>query len=347
MTAFILAASALALLSLAFVLQPLWRGRRAAGLALTLSLAVVTGLLYTLVGTPRALDATQREQPTTLEGAIAQLRARLEADPSQLEGWLLLGRALTTQGEVIQARDAYAKAAALAPQEPDVLTQAAEARARANDRQFDATAVALLRQALAQQPMHQRARWFLGIAQRQAKQPAEAAKTWAPLLAIVDSKTAEGLREQINMARAEAGLEALPATVAAEPAGGTGSVAVRVSLDSSLQLPPGATLFVMARQAGGPPMPVAAEKIVNPTFPLEVVLDDADSPMPTLKLSALLGSGVKTSKKGREKSQVELLARVSTSGDATPQPGDLESQPQPVFLPFDGPVELRIDHARD
>jgi cytochrome c-type biogenesis protein CcmH len=332
MTLFIIAASVLALSSLAFVLRPLWQGRRVAGLALTLSLAVVAGLLYTQVGTPRALDFVQRSEPATLEDAIAQLRERLVQQPDQVEGWRLLGRALTAQGQVVQARDAYAKAAALAPQEPDVLTEAAEARAlAAPDRRFDDSAVALLRQALAKQPMHQRARWFLGIAQRQAQQPAEAARTWEPLLAIVDSKTAVGLREQIDLARAEAGMEPLPAPVASTAAS-SASLTVKVALDPSLKLPPGATLFVIARQAGGPPMPVAAKKIVTPVFPLEVVLDDADSLMPTAKLSSL--------------QKVELLARLSASGDATPQRGDLESSAMTVRFPGDAPVELVIDRVR-
>jgi cytochrome c-type biogenesis protein CcmH len=329
MTVFIVAASLLALLSLAFVLRPLWQGRRLAGLALTLSLAVVTGLLYTLVGTPRALDPAERSNPATLDEAIVLLRQRLDANPDQVEGWRLLGQALTAQKQAAQARDAYAKAAALAPQEPDVLTEAAEARALANpDHRFDEPAVALLRQALARQPMHQRARWFMGIAQRQARQPAEAAKTWEPLLAIVDSATAAGLREQIDQARADAGLPPLPAA-----APKTGGITVKVALDPSLKLPAGATLFVIARQPGGPPMPVAAEKIADPRFPLEVTLDDADSPMPTLKLSAL--------------AKVELIARLSTSGDATPRAGDLESPAHTVTQPAAAAVELTLDHARD
>jgi cytochrome c-type biogenesis protein CcmH len=329
MTVFIIAASLLALLSLAFVLRPLWQGRRLVGLALVLSFAVVTGLLYTLVGTPRALDPAQRSNPATLDDAIVLLRQRLAENPNQVEGWRLLGQAYTAQGQAAQARDAYAKAAELAPQEPDVLTEAAEARAQADPgRRFDEAAVALLQQALAKQPMHQRARWFLGIAQRQAKQPAEAARTWEPLLALVDSQTAAGLLEQINKARADAGMPALPA-----PAPKTGGVTVRIALDPALQLPPGATLFVIARQPGGPPMPVAAEKIANPGLPLEVVLDDADSPMPTLKLSSL--------------AKVELIARLSTTGDATPQAGDLESRATTLTLPAKAPVTLLLDHARD
>ena len=68
-------------------------------------------------------------------------------------------------------------------------------------------------------------------------------------------------------------------------------------------------------------------------LPLTVTLDDADSPMPTGKLSA--------------QREVELVARVSASGNAMPQAGDLESAPVRVALPGKGPIELRIGHARD
>ena len=146
----------------------------------------------------------------------------------------------------------------------------------------------------------------------------------------MDSQTAVGLREQIDLARAEAGQEPLPG---AAPAAATGGLRVTIALDPSLPPPAGATLFVIARQAGGPPMPVAVEKIAAPKFPLEVVLDDSDSPMPTMRLSAL--------------KQVEVIARLSSTGDATPQPGDPESRALPVSLPAKAPVALTIDHARD
>lgn len=333
MTLFVLTAALLACACLAYVLRPLWQARRATGLALVASLALVSGLLYLLVGTPQALDPAQRLGPQTLGDAVVQLQERLRAQPDQPEGWRLLARALAAQGRAVEARDAYARAVKLTPDDPDLLAEAAEARAlAAPEHRFDDAAVALLRQALARQPMHQRARWFLGIAQRQAQQPAEAVRTWEPLLAVVDAKTAPGLREQINLARADAGLPPLP-----EPAASTAAksaLRVRIAIDPALgALPANATLFVIARQAGGPPMPVAVEKVVSPRLPLEITLDDSDSPMPTHPLSAL--------------SQVEVVARLSASGDATPRAGDLESVARPVSLPATAPVELTLDHARD
>jgi cytochrome c-type biogenesis protein CcmH len=332
---FIATAVALTFAVLAFVLRPLWRARnsRTPALGLVAGLTLATYALYRMVGTPAALDPAMRNAPETLQGAIVQLEARLHDDPSQADGWRLLGHAYASAQEPVKSRDAYARAAALSPDDPEVLAEAAESRAlAAPGHRFDATAVALLRHALDIQPTHQRARWFLGIAQRQAGDPAAAAATWEPLLAEVDAKAGAALRDQVELARKEAGLPPLPPapTAAASPA-----LQVRVSLDPALaarvRLRGDASVFVIARVPGGPPMPVAAEKHAVSELPFTASLDDDDSPMPTRKLSGL--------------QEVELLARLSMGGDATPKPGDLQSPVLRVRLPATGPVDLVIGAA--
>ncbi len=315
MTVFVIASAALVLLVLGFVLRPLWRDKPIAGAGVLLSLTLATGLAYTLVGTPKALDPAQHRAPDNFTDAVAQLEAELARNPNQVEGWRLLANAYAAVGRSQDAQDAFARALKLAPDDADLLTQTAEARAiAAPDRTFDAAAVAMLQRALAQQPMHQRARWFLGIAQRQAKQPAAAAATWEPLLANVDANTGVSLREQINAARTDAGLAPLAPAAAATPT----RITVSVSLDPALamRMPKDAVVFVIARRPGGPPMPVAVEKLPAASLPQVITLDDADSLMPTTKLSQLQA--------------VEITARVSASGDAMPRKGDFEAVPATV-----------------
>jgi cytochrome c-type biogenesis protein CcmH len=332
---FVVVATVLVLLTLALVLRPLWRERPAPAIAAIAVLALLTLGLYRLVGTPAALETAARQMPATLPDAIAQLEAELQRNPQQVEGWRLLGRAYADGQQPAKARDAYAHAAQLAPEDPDILAEAAEARAlAAPQRIFDPQAVALLQHALQVQPQHQRARWFLGIAQRQAGKPADAAKTWEPLLAQVDAKTAAPLRAQIEVARAEAGLPPLPAAASA-PAGPL-LLQVEVRLDPDLaarvRLRGDASVFVIARAPDGPPMPVAVEKRGVQELPFTASLDDGDSPMPTQKLSAM--------------QEVEVIARLSMGSNAIPQTGDLESRPLRVKLPAKAPLVLTIDHAR-
>ncbi|HET8819616.1 MAG TPA: tetratricopeptide repeat protein [Xanthomonadaceae bacterium] len=328
--AFVVAALALAALVALVVTRPLWRATRGAAVAIGTGLVVCAGLLYLLVGTPASLDPATRAAPASMADAIAQLEAELARSPRQVEGWRLLGRAQRARGRVEEAADAFARAARLLPDDPDVLVEAAEARAMANPRRtLDAQAVAWLDHALEVQPAHQRARWFRGIAHRQAGDPAAAARTWEPLLAMVEPSTAASLREQVELARAEAGLPPLPDAPA--PVADGPRIEVTVSLAAALadRMPPGATLYVIARQAGGPPIPVAVERMPARDFPVAVILDDADSLMPTTRLS--------------QAGTVEVSARVSASGDATAAPGDLESAP--VTATPGTPVAVSIDRV--
>lgn len=332
MASFVVAAVLLGLLVLGGALWPLWRRapRAAGGLLVVLGVCAVA--LYLLVGTPQALEPQATQAPATLDAAVARLQDELQRNPQAAEGWQLLGRALAAQGKPEQARDAFARAARLLPDDPDALVEAAQSRSLADpQRRLDHEAVALLERALALQPSHQRARWFLGVAQRQRGQPALAAATWEPLLTQVDASTANSLRAQINAARSEAGQPPLQAdTPTAAPA--SAGVNVEVSLDPDLatrvQLSGDAAVFVIARQAGGPPMPVAVQKHTLQDLPLRITLGDADSPMPTMKLSAL--------------KEVELIARLSASGNAQRGEGDLESAPVRVKLPAKDPVKLVI-----
>ncbi|MEO6169622.1 MAG: tetratricopeptide repeat protein [Lysobacter sp.] len=332
MTTFVIAGIAMALAAMAFVLRPLWRARPLPGIALAVLLASTAGLMYTVIGTPRALDPAQRAVPETLADAVTQLQAELKRDPNQVEGWRLLARAHLAENDLPAANQAYARALKLAPDDADILTEAAEARARArDDRRFDEESVAMLQHALAQTADHQRARWFLGIAQRQSGDPAGAVATWQPLLSQVDAATAASLRSQIDAARIDAGMGPLPAATVA--AASPVTITLSVSLDPRLamQYPDGASLFVIARQTDGSPVPVAVKKLQAGSFPLTVTLDDNDSLMPTRKLSEL--------------EDVQLSARISASGEAMARSGDFESAPVDVATAPEVAAALLIDRV--
>jgi cytochrome c-type biogenesis protein CcmH len=326
LTAFVPIASALALLVAAALAWPLRKASPRLFMAMVVVVPALAFCLYRIVGTPAGLSAQMRAQPPqTLAEAIAGLEADLKRDPRQLDGWRLLARAHAEEGRADRARDAFARAAALAPDNDEVQVEYAESRALADPRKrFDADAVARLQRVLERNSAHQRARWFLGIAQRQAGDDAAAAQTWEPLLTQVDGSTAASLRPQIDAAREAAGLPPLPSAAAAP------ALTVKVALDpdfaARVRLRGDASVFVIARVPGGPPMPVAVEKRTLQELPLEVVLDDGDSPMPTQKLSSL--------------KEVEVIARLSASGDAMRQEGDLETKPVRVTLPAKSPVDL-------
>lgn len=317
---------------LAGVLWPLWRESRGPVFAALAALGIATFALYRVVGTPAALDPAAQAAPATLEEAVAQLEAELKKNPNEPEGWRLLGKSYIAQERYAEARAAFERAIKLMPDNADLLVEAAQARLFADPQQkLGSRAVTLLQRALILQPDHQRARWFLGVSQRQNGQPAEAAKTWEPLLARVDANTAATLRAQIDAARAEAGLPPLPEAPAAAALPALLTVVVDIAPELEARLSAGDTLFVFARKAGGPPMPVAAKRLPATTFPMTVALGDGDSPMPTMKLS--------------QAGNVELAARISKAGDVTAKSGDLEAAPVQAEAKPGAEYSLRIDRA--
>lgn len=324
---------------------PLWLG---AGLLLVLSSGALLG--YQHFGSPGALDAASQVASPDANGqpqmsmaeAMSALEARLAQNPEDLEGWMLLGRSYRSEERFTDALRAFNEAQRLAPDHPDVLVDLAEAQAlNAPQRVFPETALTLLHRAIDLQPAHQRAHWLLGIADMQAGRPADAAARWEMLLDLLpaDADARGSLIEQINSARQSANLPALADTAPTAPAadasaGAAHQIRIRVSLDPALQsrAQPDASVFVFARAAEGPRMPVAVERLTVAQLPAEIVLDDADSAMPSMKLSQL--------------SQVIVGARVSASGNAIPQPGDLEVLSPAFALTQQGSeVELQINRV--
>lgn len=325
----------------AWVAAPLRKASPALFAGVVVALPVLLFALYRLVGAPAMLDratvaaASEEQGPQSLDEAVAELQAELKRNPAQPEGWRLLGRTYATLGRHAESRDAFMTALRDAPDDAELLVEAAQASAQADPRnRFDDDALAMLRKALAIDPANQRAQWFVGVAQRQRGEDADAVATWEALLPKLDRDTAVALRAQIDEARRAAGMPVPPAAPAPAVADGPG-LRVKVSLDPDFaaraRLRGDAAVFVIARAPDGPPMPVAVERHALQDLPLDLVLDDGDSPMPTAKLSAL--------------QEVEVVARISASGSANRGEGDVESAPVRVKLPAEGPVELVLGEA--
>ena len=107
------------------------------------------------------------------------------------------------------------------------------------------------------------------------------------------------------------------------------TVQVRLDPKFAAQVDPSATLFVFARAASGPPMPLAIQRLKASQLPLTVTLDDSMGMMPTMKLSMF--------------PQVVVGARISKSGNALPSSGDLQALSPPVDVHRIEPIELAID----
>ncbi len=309
---FLIATFLLVAIAGAALLPVLWRGARRTAFAVALFMPLAAVVLYALVGNLSSLDPARLAAEPTLDQTVDALAQSMRMHPEVLEGWVLLGRSRKAQQRYPEARDAYARALRLAPNDPNLMVEAAETMTLDDPaHRIQGPALALLQQAQRIDPRNQRALWFLGIAAFQQHHYAEAAVTWQPLLTLAPESTRPALRKQIDQARTLAGIPALPpetATIAGPPL-----LTARVDIAPALRakLVPTDVLFVYARMPNGPPMPLAVKRMQAKDFPVTVALADADGPMPTMRLS--------------QQTNVDVLARISHSGDAIPQSGDFEA----------------------
>jgi len=312
-------------LAVAFAVSALWQRSRALALVLAIALPLAAGGLYWFKGRPVAIDPVLAKPAQTLDEAVVQLEKLTAADPKNFGDMATLARAYMAKGEFQKARDAYARAVALQPEETALYVEYAEAMVRTSpDRRFPPEAVALIEKALQKDPQNQRALFFLGLHQRQSGQPAAAVETWERLLGLLDVSTSTELRKQIAAARADAGMPEAPAAA---------TLLVEVRLDPTLagQVSPNAVLYVFARSVDGAGPPVAAKRIVPKQFPVQVELGDADSPMPTAKLFS--------------QQKVQLMARLSKSGDVAPASGDLEADAFALDVSPGAKAELTLNRS--
>lgn len=334
MSLVLLLAALLGALTGLLIALPLWRRQHhAASMVLTAVLSLASTGLYASLGNPQALQpALPGQDPATrnLADNAAQLRQTLQQAPQQTEGWILLARAESLLGNHAAADTAWRTALQQAPDQPALLVEAAQARADADpQRRIDDTALAWLQQAIAVDPQAQRALWLIGIAQRQRGEPAAAAQTWQQLLALLDGSTAGSVREQIDLARAQAGLPPLPAAataVATAPA--LLQVAVSVAPELTQRLPADTPVFVQVRDLDGSPMPVAAYRLRLEQLPAQVPLDDRNSVMPGQPLS--------------RHARVQISARIAVSGSASRSDGDIQTAAQTVSVGDGAPVALHL-----
>lgn len=349
---FLVIAAIMVVVALACVLVPMLRSARREGrprgpFVLALILALVTPPVvlgaYLAVGTPQALQPMPAaENQATLAEATRQLQESLQRKPNDAKGWALLAQAYSALDQPQQALDALNHLLKLKPDDPDAMVAWVEATAETSpSHRIDDASRAKLQRALQIEPTHQRALWLLGISDFQRNDYADAAKQWKTLLPLLEpgSRVAETVKQQLAEAETRAGDTQNATVVAADPATALSASAavssvtlnVTVKLDPALvaKVQPTDTLFVFARAVEGPPMPLAVARLKASDLPAKVTLTDAMAMTPAMTLSKF--------------TKVSIAARISKSGNAMPQAGDLESAPVEVATDSHAPVALTID----
>jgi cytochrome c-type biogenesis protein CcmH len=288
---------------------------------------------------PHPAPAAATAGGLSIEQMVEKLAARLQEQPDDPEGWTMLARSYRVLERYPEAVTAYQQALQRDSDNVALMVSYVDVLTMSHDGRFTAEAAAMLRKALELQPDNVVALWLSGHQANQQGRYADAISYWQRAEALLpdDSPDKAVIGQQIAAARQQAGgagtgvTTTVAETAASDtPAAATG-LQVRVTLDSALQqqADPEATVFIFARAVNGPRMPLAIQRKQVRDLPLTVVLDDSLAMSPAMTLSKF--------------DKVTVGARVSKSGNAMPQSGDLQGLVSPVATRDSQVVQLVID----
>jgi len=342
-TQFILIAGLLASVALAFVAVPLIQDRSRRGLV-TLGASVIvltlgTAGLYWKIGnrqwsTPPVADVSA---PHSIEEMVSRLEAKLAKNPDDVDGWLMLGRSYFVRSEFPRAVQAFEHAYASSKGENiEAIVAYAEALTVSDPAALAGKAGGLFETALKMDPKNQKALWYGGMAEASKGGYPLAHERWMALIAqdlppnirpmLADrireldkamGRTSDPELDKISPPGETAAAAPVVAQAAAPPpASSSSGMTVHVHIDLSPQLkgkiPPGAPLFVLARDPSQPGPPFAAKRIATAALPLDLDLSEQDAMMP--------GRTIK------DAHQLMIVARFSASGQPQQASGDVYGQ---------------------
>jgi cytochrome c-type biogenesis protein CcmH len=300
-----------------------------------------------LIGAVAPPPAAAAPQPglEQIAAMVDKLAARLREKPDDAVGWMMLARSYSVLGRNAEALPAYQQAVALKPDDAGLLADYAAELATQNQRQFTGRPLELVERALSLDPNNLKALSLSGVAAFDRKDYALAVQQWEKILKLAPADT--DLVQQVQASVAEArelgklppavaasAVPAMPtpaATAAAPSVPGDTTVSGRVTLSAAIaaKAAPDDTVFIFARAAEGPRMPLAVLRKQVKDLPLDFKLDDSLAMSPAARLSM--------------HPRVVVSARISKSGNAIAQPGDLVGTAEPVAIGASG---VKIDIAQ-
>lgn len=287
---------------------PLYRQEKRVSGNLAIAVAVIFAVsiaTYTRIGSPGLSSLTSGDLPGVDE-MVSSLAERLQRDPDDLAGWKLLARSYVQMRDFGAAIGAYERAIEIeGGQNGQTLADLGEVILLSNQQSVNTRANELFENALAVSPNNQKALFYSGVAAAERGDKELAADRWETLLA---TSPPQNIREILVQQIAELRGEASP--VPAQVTTDDGVVTVRVTLGESAisQVRPDSTVFVIARDPAQPSPPVAAVRRTAAELPVYVSIGDSDAMTPGRVPSAF--------------AQLEIVARVSLSGQPAAQSGD-------------------------
>jgi len=320
---------------------------RRTAMMLAALLPVCAAALYWQFGTPEGLAPAaevhggSKVTPQEVEAMVAKLAARMQQSPDDGNGWALLARSYLVMQRHADAVAAYERAVALIKDDADLLADYADALAMTQGRRIEGKPLKVVERALKIDPLQWKALAMAGSAAFERKDFKTAVAYWEKLQSRAEpgSDFAREVAANVDEARQLGGLkvaasDAPPVKADAkstvDSAGASVEGTVALSRELAGKAAPTDTVFVFARAAEGPRMPLAIMRFQVKDLPAKFHLDDSMAMSPAAKLS--------------NHPDVVIGARVSKSANATPQAGDLQGASKPVKVGATG-VAVLIDQV--
>jgi cytochrome c-type biogenesis protein CcmH len=279
--------------------------------------AILSAGFYFYLGDAAQIAQKGAEKQMTQESVekmVEEFAAKMDKEPDNLKGWAMLARSYRILGRNTEAANAYARAGSFVDSDPQLLADYADALVANANGNFAGKPQQLINKALTQDPNNLLALWLSGTADFNAQNYKAALRSWEKLAKLLppESDEARAIAASIAEARSKGGLA--PASgVAISKQGVSGQVEITPELKSKIKA--GDVLMVIARKPGER-MPVAVLKTPLTAFPINFVLNDTLAMNPNALISQM--------------PEVSVEVRISKTGMAMPEAGDLISTPQTI-----------------
>ncbi|QWD59655.1 c-type cytochrome biogenesis protein CcmI [Polynucleobacter sp. MWH-UH35A] len=291
-------------------------------IGLCIFIVLLSSVLYFSLGDVVRVAQRNSEKPVTQEGVekmVAEFATKMEKDPGNLKGWAMLARSYRILGRNEDAAKAYARAGSFIDSDPQLLADYADVLATNANGNFAGKPLQLINQALKLDPNNLMALWLSGTAAYEAGNYKSAVQAWEKLAQQVPPETEEAraIQGSIAEARTKGGLASSTPKAQAPAVSSSKSISGKIELSPELKskVKPGDVVMVIARKPGER-MPVAVLKIPANDFPMNFTLNDSLAINPSAPLSQL--------------SEASIEVRISKTGMAKPESGDLISTAQTI-----------------
>jgi len=304
-------------------------------IGLCIFIVLLSSALYFSLGDMLRIAQSNSEKPVTQEGIekmVAEFAIKMEKDPTNLKGWVMLARSYRILGRNEDAAKAYERAGNFIDSDPQLLADYADTLASNANGSFVGKPMQLIIQALKLDPNNLMALWLSGTASFNSGNYKAAVQTWEKLAQQLPPNTdeARAIQGSIAEARSKGGLASTATAPAATSSGKEITGKIEISTDLKSKIQPGDIVMVIARKPGER-MPVAVLKVPAVDFPMNFALNDALAMNPSAPLSQLAEASVEV--------------RISKTGMAKPEAGDLISSVQTIQVGAKQ-VRLLVDQVR-